>query len=82
MANKNGRLAQENGLSARKWKIQTVLFWLAFEIPVVIASYSYTNNVLINSISGSLAGILGYFVAKSRLEKAMAIQDEGHKNDF
>lgn len=71
---KNGRLARANNLEARKWQIRTVLYWLAFEIPMIIISMSFSDNILINSISGSLAGLIGYFVAKSKLEKAIELE--------
>ena len=50
-----------------------LFYWLAFEIPMIWISMSFTDNILINSVSGSLAGLIGYFVAKSKLEKAIEL---------
>lgn len=76
LAYKNGVLAKENGQNSRKWRLRTVLYWIAFEIPMVLISMSFTDNVLINSVSGSLAGLIGYFVSKSKLEKAIELSKD------
>ena len=80
LVNRNGVLARENELNSRKWKIQTVLYWFAFEIPMILISMTFSNNILVNSISGGLAGLIGYFVVKSKLEKAIELS-KGEPNN-
>lgn len=80
LAYKNGELAKKNELSVRKWRTQTVFYWLAFEIPMILLSMSFTSNVLINTVSGSLAGIMGYFIVKTKLEKTIDLNKEGLSN--
>ena len=77
LAYKNGELAKNNELSVRKWRIQTVLYWLVFEIPMILLSMSFTSNVLINTVSGSLAGVMGYFIVKTKLEKTIELSKDG-----
>lgn len=67
LSQRNARIAAGKGLSSRKWLWLTVLAWIALELPAVILSYGYTQNLITASFSGLLGGFLGYFIVKRKL---------------
>lgn len=71
-----GILAKAKGLDVLKWRTVMVLVWVGLEIPVVLLSNSYTHNFLIASLSGILAGLLGYFMIRQYLEKQSPDKEE------
>jgi len=71
-----GILARAKGLDVLKWRTVMVLVWIGLEIPVVLLSNSYTHNFFIATLSGILAGLLGYFIIRQYLEKQPPNQEE------
>ena len=71
-----GIIAKAKGLDVLRWRTIMVLVWIGLEIPVVLLSNSYTHNFLIATLSGILAGLLGYFMILQYLER-----QTGNKED-
>jgi len=64
-----GEIARKKGRTVWKWRLATVLAWFAIELPVVLCSFGYSENIIIASISGFLGGLLSFFIIKRQLEK-------------
>jgi hypothetical protein len=76
-----GIIARAKGLDVLRWRTIMVLVWIGLEIPVVLLSNSYTHNFLIATLSGILAGLLGYFMIRQYLERQTGTGD-GHPDQL
>ena len=76
-----GRLATRKGLPSLRWKIYTVVAWIAFEIVGFIISLFFfaPDNYFSIMMVGLMFAVTSYFLIKSKLNK---MPDEDTNNDI
>ena len=66
---KMGLLAVQKGQPANKWKWYTFFSWVGAELLGIMVSFSLTNNLIMNAVSGLVCAFGGYLFVKYQLEQ-------------
>ena len=76
-----GSLASRKGMDVKKWKRNTILFWILFELLGIAISMLIVNSLLANLLFGKVCGFGGYLLTRYRLEQIPDQPNTTHWSD-